>query len=91
MTEIGKRKTENELRRLKLQGTLQAIESTLNFVAVKSAGGTLLASGLLEFLSPDLISAILPQPLGVAGIGLALLAGKQGARILLKAAEGLLR
>jgi hypothetical protein len=84
---ITRAKEEIEVRRLRREEKLDTIEHYLGFAATKASGAALLIAGLVEFLSPDFISAILPQPLAIAGVGFALLVGKRGARQLLNALE----
>ena len=78
-------KQEIEIQTLKRSARLEKIEDIFSFIVTKSTGVILLASGLFEIIFPNIITAVLPEPMGLAGVGLALVTGKKAAKKLLDA------
>ena len=90
-TELKDVKNELEERKLRRRARIEAVEDVLGVVTLKTSGVTMLGTGLLEYISPDVIAAVLPQPLAVAGIGFGILVGRKAAKSLVDAIGHLLK
>ena len=78
-------KAELDEKKRRRAARIDAIEDYVGLITSKVAGAGATGVGLLEWLSPDVISAVLPQPLYIAGAGIAMLAGKKLAKPLVDA------
>jgi hypothetical protein len=74
------RKHELAEHKLVRRSRLEAIDDYVGLVTTKLAGAGMVGVGVTEWLTPDFIAAVLPQPLLIAGAGIGLLAGKKLAK-----------
>ena len=85
--EIEKAQTEQQIRKLKRRGNLEAVQEYIIFASKTSVGiGALLVGGL-EFLVPSLLPVATANPVIIMGIGISLLAGKPTLDLLRKTLE----
>jgi hypothetical protein len=73
---IEEAKIEGQIRKIKRQYKLAAINEYIGFGVSKVIGTLGLVVGGIEWLDPDILPVILKNPEIVAGVGLALLTGK---------------
>lgn len=85
--EIRQAELKITIQKIKRRGQLEIFEDYFTFVSSKVAGLGLSAVGILETLSPDIITAVIPEPAGVLGIGAAILVGKKAAQLIAKLAK----
>lgn len=76
-----------ELQALERRAMLEKIEDYLSFFALKTAGLILIVVGSIEILAPGTFHGALPSPMGILGVGFALLAGSKAADFLVKALD----
>jgi hypothetical protein len=69
-------KREQQIRRIKRQGSLSALNDWVGFGVSKAFGFASLVIGALEWIDPTLLTIELKRPEIFAGVGLALLTGR---------------
>ena len=84
-TSTEAKKHELAERKMVRRARLEAVDDYVGLVTTKLAGAGMVGVGVLEWLSPDVIAAVLPQPLLIAGAGIGLLAGKKLAKPIIDA------
>jgi len=88
---LQRTKFELEADELKRKSALNARDESVGWWTTKLAGLGFTTVGALEWLSPEVISVVVADPLTFGGAGLALLAGRKAAKQIVSALSELLK
>jgi hypothetical protein len=88
---LQRRKLELEEQELVRQARSRTRDEAVGWWTTKAAGAGLTTVGTLEWLFPEVIAAVVLDPLTFGGAGLALLAGRKAAKQVVAALGELLK